>query len=165
MKKIYLLMIFLSFALISNAQHDNKIYDEEADAKADFKKALELATAQNKHVLIQVGGNWCHWCLRFNNYVTVNQEIDSIINAHYVVLHINYSTANKNKEIMAELEYPQRFGFPVFLVTDATGKRLHTQNSGFLEKESSYDTAKVKQFLQQWTVTAISKENNQMIKG
>jgi hypothetical protein len=52
------------------------------------------------------------------------------------------------------LGYPQRFGFPVLVVLDANGNRLHTQDSSLLEKEKSYDFDKVKAFLENWSPSA-----------
>ena len=56
---------------------------------------------------------------------------------------------------MAELEFPQRFGFPVFVILDGSGKRIHTQNSAFLEKDKSYDKEKILRFLKNWSPDAL----------
>jgi hypothetical protein len=60
-------------------------------------------------------------------------------------------------DVMKQLEYPNRFGFPVFVVLDGKGKRLHTQDSGLLEHATvkGYDTTKVVTFLKQWNVKAV----------
>jgi hypothetical protein len=68
---------------------------------------------------------------------------------------LNYSRENKNLDILADLGYPQRFGFPVLVVLDAEGKRIHTQNSAYLEQEKSYSKEKVFEFLKQWIPAAI----------
>ena len=49
-------------------------------------------------------------------------------------VRVNYDPKNKNEEVLAELGYPQRFGFPVFVILDANGNRIHTQNSVFFGK-------------------------------
>jgi hypothetical protein len=58
---------------------------------------------------------------------------------------------------MKDLEYPNRFGFPVFVVLDGKGKILHTQDSGQLEHATvkGYDTTKVVTFLKMWNVKAL----------
>ena len=38
-----------------------------------------------------------------------------------------------DNDILAKYGYPQRFGFPVFIVLDGNGNRIHTQNSAYLE--------------------------------
>jgi hypothetical protein len=70
-------------------------------------------------------------------------------------VRINFSKENKNPEIMARLGYPQRFGFPVLVVMDAEGNRLHTQNTGYLEQDKGYSMEKVKGFLLDWNRAAI----------
>jgi len=75
--------------------------------------------------------------------------------ANYVFGLLNYSKENKNLDILAELEYPQRFGFPVIVILDGEGKRIHTQNSAYLEKEKSYDEKKMVEFLHNWSPKAI----------
>ena len=57
---------------------------------------------------------------------------------------------------MAKYEYPQRFGFPVFLILDEKGDLLHTQNSWYLEDgKKSYDKDKVGAFFNDWRRKAL----------
>ena len=56
---------------------------------------------------------------------------------------------------MAKLGYPQRFGFPVFIILDKEGKRIHTQNSAYLEQDKSYSKEKIMEFLNNWNPTAL----------
>ena len=67
-----------------------------------------------------------------------------------------YSLVDANWDIMKQFEYPNRFGFPVFVVLDGKGKLLHTQDSGLLEQGKGYDTTKVVTFLKQWNVKALN---------
>ncbi|MDO9511009.1 MAG: thioredoxin family protein [Bacteroidales bacterium] len=157
MKKI-LVLLFCGLFLSGMAQDKVKIYNPEADAAADLKIALEQADAQNKHVFIQLGGNWCPWCIRFHHYIQETAVVDSILKADYIVLKINYSKENKNVEMLERFDFPQRFGFPVFVILDANGKRLHTQDSGFLESGKGYDEKKVMTFLRSWTPMAVNPE-------
>jgi hypothetical protein len=72
---------------------------------------------------------------------------------------LNYSKENKNLDLLAELEYPQRFGFPVLLVLNGEGRRIHTQNTGYLEKDKSYDEKKVVGFLRNWSPEALDPDS------
>jgi len=155
MKKIFLLIMFLMSAMV-NAQDKVQIYDPMADARHDLQQAIQQAGQENKHVLIQVGGNWCPWCVKLHGFFESEAVIDSILKADYVRVKINFSKENKNPETMTLLEYPQRFGFPVLVVLDAAGKRLHTQNTGYLEQDKGYDVEKVKGFLLDWNRAAIN---------
>jgi thioredoxin-related protein len=157
MKTTLISVFFLLSTILVFSQDAAKPYNINADAKADIQKAIQTANAQNKHVLIQVGGNWCSWCLRFHAMATSAKKVDSLIKADYVYLMVNYSKENKNMDVMKDLEYPNRFGFPVFVVLDGKGKRLHTQDSGFLEHATvkGYDTTKVVTFLKMWNMKAV----------
>jgi thioredoxin-related protein len=154
---LILFALFFAFSIGNiDAQKDlGNIYNPKADASVDLNKAIKKAQNENKHVLIQVGGNWCKWCISFHNFINSDKQIDSLIKSDYVFLLINYSKDYKNPEIMKRLEYPQRFGFPVLVVLDKTGKRIHTQDSGYLELDKSYDHDKVMTFLKNWSIKAL----------
>lgn len=135
------------------------LYNPDENASVALQKAISEAKAGKKHVLVQIGGNWCVWCARFHQYITNDRQIDSVIKENYVVYHLNYSPENRNKSILAGMGYPQRFGFPVFIILDENGNRLHTQNSAYLEDGAkSYDKRKVMEFLENWTVGALDPE-------
>lgn len=58
-------------------------------------------------------------------------------------------------QLMERLGQPARFGFPVFVVLDADGRVLHTQDSSFLEEGNGYDEKKVLRFFRNWTPAAV----------
>jgi len=149
-----LLILFLTSTLIFSQEEGIHIYNPDADAKANIATAVERAKADNKHVLLQIGGNWCPWCIKLHGFMAADPQIDSVMNADYVRVMVNYSKENKNDAIMKELEYPQRFGFPVLVVLDENGRRLHTQDSWFLELDKSYDREKLMHFLKMWSFAA-----------
>ena len=155
MKKVLFLMLFMIGAVVY-AQEKVQIYDPLADAGNDLRQAVQLAGQENKHILVQVGGNWCPWCVKLHDFFGSETAIDSILKADYVLVRINYSKENRNPETMAVLEYPQRFGFPVLVILDAQGNRLHTQNTAYLEQDKGYNAEKVKGFLLDWNRAAIN---------
>ncbi|HEY8387164.1 MAG TPA: thioredoxin family protein, partial [Parasegetibacter sp.] len=123
--------------------------------EADMKAVMEKAQKENKHILVQVGGNWCGWCIKFHEYVKSDSALLKLMNDNYVVYHLNYSQENKNEEYIKKLGYVQRFGFPVFVVLDQKGNKLHIQDSGLLEEGSTYDRKKVLSFFKGWTKAAV----------
>ncbi len=159
MKKSALLFSLLSLCFISLAQNANpNLYNPSANAKEDMAMAIKQAKAENKQVLLQIGGNWCKWCIEFNRFCKADNQIDSLLNLDYVVYHLNYSKENKNEEILQSLKYPQRFGFPVFVVLDADGNMVHTENSSYLEDGKSYSKDKIIAFLKNWNRAALLPE-------
>lgn len=152
------IIIFLFLLIISTASsaQDKNLYSISADADKDIKAAIAQAGREKKFVLMQGGGNWCKWCIEFARFARTDKEISEIIDKNFVWYHLNYSTENKNENVFARYGYPQRFGFPVFIILDGEGNRIHTQNSEYLEDgKNSYDAKKVKSFLEMWTPAAL----------
>ena len=88
MKSIFLFFVlFLSFSL--KAQEKVTLYNPEADAHKDLEMAIQKARYGNKHVLIQVGGNWCSWCVRLHGVFESEARVDSILKSDYVFILIN----------------------------------------------------------------------------
>lgn len=157
MKKTYLIILLslISASSIISQTEKTKLYHPEADAKVDIASAVSKANTEGKHVLLQIGGNWCSWCITFDKKVKETESLKTLLNENYIAYHLNYSQENLNEDILAELGYPQRFGFPVFVVLDGNGKRLHTQNSSYLEEGKGHSEKKIAEFFKQWRPKAI----------
>ena len=150
-RSILFFFLIFSFAAFSQDMKKFNLYKPDEKAESAITKAISEAKKTGKHVFIQIGGNWCIWCARFHEYVTKDPQLDSLMNANYVVYHLNYSKENYNAKLLARYKFPQRFGFPVFLVLDGDGNLIHTQNSWYLEDgEKSYNREKVKTFFTEW---------------
>ncbi len=155
MKQIISLIVILFLMYTVSFSQREKLYDIDAKPTEQFEAALKTAQNQNKHVMVQIGGNWCSWCYKFHDFYTDDAELDSMLTANYVLINVNYNPKNKH-DLFERLDFPQRFGFPVIVITDAKGKRQHTQNSWYLEDgKDSYDKEKFKSFLKNWTVSAV----------
>jgi thioredoxin-related protein len=160
MFKRSLVIVACLFSLAASSQDMTKfkLYHPEDNAEKGLEKAIEKAKDEKKHVFVQIGGNWCIWCARFNDFTTNDPSIDSLINANYIVYHLNYSKENKNTELLKRYKFPQRFGFPVFLVLNGKGELLHTQSSWYLEAGKSYDKEKVMAFFNDWSPKALEPD-------
>ena len=154
----FLLVLLCSIAALnSNAQEKPTLYHPEANAAADIAAAIANAKQEGKYVLIQAGGNWCTWCIEFAKVASTVPILDSTMKASFVWYHLNYSTENTNDAIFEKLGFPQRFGFPSFIILDGDGNRLHTQNSEYLEDgKKSYNINKVEAFLSMWSPRALN---------
>jgi thioredoxin-related protein len=161
MKKIFFSIVFIVIAATVYSQDLTKfhLYSPEENAKNGIADAVKEAKKENKNVLIQIGGNWCIWCARFNDFVSSDNTLDSTMKANYVVYHLNYSKENHNAELLAKYQFPQRFGFPVFLILNSKGELIHTQNSGYLEEGKSYNKEKVDGFFNDWSPKALDPKS------
>jgi thioredoxin-related protein len=158
MKRVLVLVGVVFVSTVLFAQKAN-LYNPQANASDDIKKAVGQAKTEGKHVFLQIGGNWCPWCVKYHNFVEADSAMRQFVEKNFVVVLVNYSPENKNLDLLAKLGYPQRFGFPVFVILDANGNRIHTQNSGLLEEGESYNKEKVLQFYKHWTPAAIDPKN------
>ena len=155
-KRIFICLFALVFAFNAHSQDLSKfkLYTPTDNAEEGIANAVKQAKATGKNVFIQIGGNWCIWCARFHEFVTTDKSLDSMIKANYVVYHLNWSKENKNEALLTKYEFPQRFGFPVFLVLNGEGRLIHTQDSGLLEQDKGYSKNKVMTFLSSWSPSA-----------
>ncbi|MVT12354.1 thioredoxin family protein [Chitinophaga tropicalis] len=151
-----ILFLVVSFANAQEHLDLEHIYNPDADAVADLARIKEQAAKEGKHVLLQIGGNWCIWCKRFYKFVHDDAGLKELTEKNYIVYHLNYSKENRNLPVLATLGYPQRFGFPVLVILDAKGNRIHTQNTGLLESADSYDKKNVAAMLKQWGPDALN---------
>lgn len=149
-----LLTIILTF---SAGKLSAGAYDPKADAKKDIAEAVAKAKQENKYVFITVGGNWCRWCVLFDRFSHTNDTIRQIIDSNFIVVKVSYGEGNRNEDVLKMLDYPQRFGFPVFVILNEKGERIHTQNTAYLEQGKAYSTKKVAEFLTQWSKKTIAQ--------
>ncbi len=128
-----------------------KPYNETEDAEKKIAQLVKKAKKENKNIILQAGGNWCIWCLRFNNFVQTTPELKNLVDKYYLYYHLNYSPKNKNAKTFAKYGNPgDKYGYPVFMILDKNGKLLHVQDSSLLEEGSGYNQEKVKLFFEEW---------------
>jgi len=166
MKKSSIITAFLAILLTVtvNAQTGlKKVYNENINPLEQIDQALLKAKTNGKFVVCQVGGNWCPWCLRFADFITNDATISKLIGDNFEYIHVNYNPrksegaekAAQAAALMARLDNCGRFGFPVFVVLDDSGKVLHIQDSSFLEEGKGYNKEKVIRFFKNWTPKAV----------
>lgn len=164
MKNLFPLILTLFIASSGFAQTETKavvnIYNPKADAQADVDAAVAKAKKEKKHVFIQVGGNWCIWCIRFHDLVNATPALKELLNTNYEVVLLNMSPENKNEAILKKFNNPGRFGFPVFLILDGDGKLIHTQNSAYLEEDKGHSAKKITDFLKNWNYAALHPDRS-----
>jgi len=124
------------------------VYDPKRSPEDDLKATVAKAKAQGKHVLIQVGGDWCGWCHLMSKYFRENEKVAESLTKNFLIVKVNYSEENKNEEFLAK--YPRIKGCPHLFVIDSEGKLLHSQNTADLEEGRGYNEGAVLSFLAKW---------------
>jgi thioredoxin-related protein len=146
-------MISLTITVFA-ADNDNSpyfvdTYDPKRNADDDLKSAIDKARMSGKRILLQVGGEWCSWCHLMSKYFIENDTVTRALRKGFVVVKVNYSDENENKDFLSK--YPKVKGYPHLYVLDSDGKLLHSQGTSELEEGNGYNESKVMAFLTKWT--------------
>jgi thiol:disulfide interchange protein len=127
-------------------------FDFSRDAAQDIAAAAAEAKTTGRHVLVDVGGDWCIWCRRLDAFFDEQKDVADFLRKNYVAVKVNYSKENKNEAALSR--YPKVAGYPHLFVLDGDGKLLHSQDTGALESGKGHDREKVLAFLKQWAPEA-----------
>ena len=143
-----LLLPALAAEQAASAYQPVQQYDPKRDAAADIDAAVAEAKRSGRHVLIEVGGEWCGWCHRLDDYLKAKRKLNALLERNFVMVKVNYSPENENEEVLSR--YPEVAGYPHFFVLDGQGKLLHSQDTAKLEEGKSYHARRFKRFLNRW---------------
>lgn len=124
-------------------------FDPTRDARADLDAAIKDAAKSGKNIVLDVGGEWCGWCVYMDKFFYQNPEIAKVRDANFVWIKINYSKENENKEFLSA--YPEAPGYPHLYVLDPAGKLLQSQDTSELEMGKGYNPEKFVEFLNKWS--------------
>ena len=163
--KISAIVLALSMFMLANAQvQPKKVYDETLNPLEQLDGALLKAKNEGKFVMVQLGGNWCPWCLLLADYVANDSVVNKKMNENYVYIHVNYhprkskiANPELTNSMLKRVGNPVRFGFPVLIVLDEQGAVVHIQDTALLEEGKGYNQKKVLDFLNNWTPQAVIK--------
>ena len=155
---LLLFSLFTSLPLVSQTAKDTSAvpsapkFDPARNPAKDLDSAIVIATASNKRILLDVGGEWCKWCHFLDNFFETNQDVANFLHSNFVVVKVNFSKDNKNEIFLSG--YPKVAGYPHFFVLESDGTFLHSQDTGALENGSKenpgHDHDKVLAFLRAW---------------
>jgi thioredoxin 1 len=128
-------------------EHD--IYPSPNQAKIDLDAALATAAATHKRVLLDFGGNWCTDCHILDLYFHDSAN-KPILDANYVVVHVNIGRRDANLDIAERYQIPLRKGVPALAVLGEHGDLLYSQKTGEFEGMRRMQSSSVTEFLTQW---------------
>jgi thioredoxin-related protein len=127
-------------------------FDTQRDPATDLSATIAEAQRLQRRIIIDVGGDWCIWCHKLDQFFEENPDLYDFMNKNYLIVKVNYSSENDNKNFLAQ--YPKVAGYPHMFVLDCNGKLLHSQNTGDLEEGDHHDRGKIERFLKTWTLSA-----------
>ena len=119
MKKLILLAGLL---LCSNgwAEDGHLPYNESANAEIDLVNAIAETNNQNKHILIEMGANWCPDCRALGRYFQ-REDIKAWLDERFIVVAVDVGEWDKNLEIAERYGNPISEGIPSLVVLDSKG--------------------------------------------
>lgn len=149
-KTLFSLFILITLPILAQNNFESKRekFDPAKDPFKDLENAVVKTQSENKRIILDVGGEWCIWCHRLDAFIESDEEIKGFLNGNYITIKVNFSPENKNEKFLSQ--YPEIKGYPHIFVLDSDGKFLHSQDTGLLEKEKSYDKEKILGFLKEW---------------
>lgn len=160
MKNYILAILFIGFLFnsidataqtsktVSEKKALEKPYNPNDNAQQKIDALLKQAKKEKKNVILQAGGNWCSWCLLFNDFIKTNSKIKKELQSNFLYYHLNFSKENKNEAVFKKYApNGDKLGYPFFIVLNSSGKVLKVQESGSLEEGKGYNEVKVLNFI------------------
>jgi thioredoxin-related protein len=133
------------------------VYDESANAAQDIDAAVRRAGFENHRVLLDIGGNWCHWCTLLHNLFEQNQDIKTLLRSEYQVVNVDIGQGEKNKELLSGYGI-NADSFPYFAILSPNNKLVVQQETGALEDGPRHDPQKVLAFLNRWKASPLDAQ-------
>ena len=130
MKKLILLAGLLLYSN-SWAEDRHLPYDESANAEIDLANAIAEANNKNKHILIEMGANWCPDCRTLGRYFQ-RADIKAWLDERFIVVAVDIGEWDKNLEIVERYGNPISEGIPSLVVLDSNGVMLFATLAGEL---------------------------------
>lgn len=124
-------------------------FDPKRSPKLDLEKAIAVASKNGKRIVLDVGGEWCSWCVYMDKFFGKNPKLALLRDDNFVWIKVNWSEENENADFLSA--YPAIVGYPHLFVLDESGKLLHSQDTALLEDGKGYDLAKFTEFLMTWS--------------
>jgi len=123
-------------------------YDPDRDAFEDGHAAIQLAKSTQRHVLIELGGDWCKWCHVMDKFFDDNPDIKAKLHETFVILKINVSDTNDNAKFLAA--FPKPLGYPHMYIADNNGSILFSKDTAEFLSQGQYSRQHFSEFIEQW---------------
>lgn len=124
-------------------------FDSKRDAAADIRDAITQAQKTGQRILVDIGGDWCSYCREMDQFFQQHPDLAQLRDDNFITIAVFYSSENKNEKALSP--YPKVDGIPHFFVLEKDGTVLRSEHVLELRAGGSYDPAKMKQFLTNWS--------------
>lgn len=124
-------------------------FDEHRDARADIRDALVEAKRSGRRVLLDVGGDWCMYCVQMDALFRNNPDLLTLRDHNFVIVYVFYGQGQTNAPVLSR--YPAPEGIPHFYVLSSDGALIRSEHLLELRDSGDYSHDKMKAFLEQWS--------------
>ena len=147
------LLLLLAAAAAAQITFNPKLYDPDANAKAEIAKALREAGREHKRVLLVFGANWCPDCHALD-YRFHQEPIKALVENNFIVVHVDTGEGEgryaKNVDLADQYQIPLKKGIPAIAVLSERGLLLSSQKDGQFSSARRLDPQQIVEFLNQW---------------
>jgi thioredoxin 1 len=131
------------------ARPNTQLYPPAEEAQAEISSALAAAAKQHKRIILVFGGNWCYDC-HVLDATFHSKEFAPIVNASYIVIHINVGNYDANLDLADKYQIPLKKGVPSLAILDPDGSLVVSQKQGEFESTVRIGPEDVLDFLKKW---------------
>lgn len=130
-------------------------YNPRRDTGALISGAMERAAAENKRVLLVLGGDWCGWCKVLENDIERSEQLTSVLEEHYLIAKVYCDSGSpgirfkprKQPQYGASYVNIRAKAYPHLVILDSDGNRLLSRDMGGLVKKGRYSEKKLLRIL------------------
>ena len=140
MKRWLFPALILLSACATEDQSKNAMAEHDAGVKfvyGSFSEAQQMATAEEKMIIMDVYADWCVPCKKLDKAVFKDAAVGDFVNARFVGLKID-GEKGEGPDIMKKYGIP---GYPTVILMDTEGNEID-RIVGFGEKEAYVETLK-----------------------
>lgn len=125
-------------------------FDPQANPIEDLNQAIIAAGQSHRRIVLEVGGDWNHWCQRLDLFFEFHPDLRALRDQNYIWLKVNVSSENQNREFLAG--YPHIADYPHFFVLNPDGRLIASEQLKPLEQGKDLSPERMKAFLEKWSL-------------
>jgi thioredoxin 1 len=150
---IAVFLLLLLAAASAQITFNPKLYDPDANAKAEVAKAVREAGREHKRILLVFGANWCPDCHALD-YRFHQEPTKTLVDNNFIVVHVDTGEGEgryaKNVDLADQYQIPLKKGIPAIAVLSEHGRLLSSQKDGQFSSARQLDPQQIVEFLNQW---------------
>ena len=121
-------------------------YDPRRDTEDLVSAAMARAAAEDKRVLLVLGGDWCGWCKVLENDIDRSEELVDLVDRNYIVAKVYCDAGSpgirfkprKQRQYGASFVSIRAKAYLQIVILDSDGNRLLSRDMGGLVKKGRH---------------------------